>query len=308
MSRRKQSFSRQKKPGNRFNGVYLSLTAVLVLLIAAWVALDWQDGRGDGSVYASDKEDEPVIMLDLDANQSNPGAVNTGSSGFDNLGGFQLSPPSQDAGDKQEAGAGTGDETDREDLPELPQLPTFAPSQKPDTPDDEASPPQETAGPTKTPQHTSAPDPSREPEQTPAPTKTPTETEAPSESDAPEAPAESANGNESVDIVAKYEQQLVEAQAGCVQDMKQLLQKADTSFKGVDRTDTEKMSAIAGQLEIEFRSAETACENTFNSIIANAKKEGVPDEQIEEWQQTFKEMREKLREEAELRVQQIIFS
>jgi hypothetical protein len=142
--------------------------------------------------------------------------------------------------------------------------------------------------------------------QTPEKSVTPsaTETKSPSTTE-----TKSPSTNQSVPPISKvqkYEQEIIQVQAMCTTDMKEVLSGAESSIQQLDKTDSVAVQALKVKLTKEITSAESKCDGKFQEVSQNAEKNSVSPEVIEEWKQTFSALKEKLRGESLAKLKQLM--
>jgi hypothetical protein len=90
-----------------------------------------------------------------------------------------------------------------------------------------------------------------------------------------------------VEASAKYEQEIIQVQAKCTQDMNEVLAGADTSIKELDMTDPYAFQELNQKWIDGLTNAENACTAKFEGIIERAEKDEVDSDITEGWEQKF---------------------
>lgn len=106
----------------------------------------------------------------------------------------------------------------------------------------------------------------------------------------------------------KYEQQLVQLQAKCTQDMNEVLVGAEASIEKMDKSDPYAFQELNQKWSDSLAKAEDTCNTKFQGIIAKAEKDAVEPEVIEEWEQTFSNLMLQLQSEFEAKILQLMGS
>ncbi len=104
----------------------------------------------------------------------------------------------------------------------------------------------------------------------------------------------------------KYEQEIIQVQAMCTKDMKEVLSGAESSIQQLDKTDPYAVQAWKEKLTKELAAAESKCDGKFQEVTQNAEKNSVSPKVIEEWQQTFSALKVKLQEESQAKLRQLM--
>jgi len=294
----------------------LALASLTVILLLAWGGLYWQERSADAAAAQDNDDIElPVIMLDLDATKEPQS---------------QESDPGKGNGTAAEMEGGSGGQEPGKLLEELAQSPggllgmeegwpnLTKPSHGSESAGEGASAPAPgkgtTAGGKGGDTAQSHGDPSPKPTQgtgpgpvvTSKPSPTPTTSVKPSAKPSPSpspTPTPEGSGNE---LVQQYELELLSLQAGCIMDVKSVLKEAETQAGKADLSDIEALQRIGAGAAVSLETAGAACEAKFNEVETRASQDGVSAEQIAEWRQTYNEVMEQLRAEAELKLQQLL--
>lgn len=327
---KKNNFRKRSRRMRKPDFAVLALGSLTVILLLAWGGLYWQD-RSVGAASAQNNDDVelPVIMLDLDATkapQPQDGEAGQGNGpAVDPAGGTQGQDPGNMLEDLAESPGGLlGMEEGWPNLPNKPAgnagagqdgtVPTPGTEPTGKGNDDEAAQASEAPTAKPTPLPTAAP--------TPKPTKTPgpgpVETSKPSATPAtPEKPSATSTPSPTPvvtpspdgsagDPVQEYELELLGLQAGCIMDVKSVLQEVEAQMGKTDPSDIEAIQRIGAEAAASLEAAGAACEIEFNEVAARAGQDGVSAGQIEEWRQTYDEVMGQLRAEAELKLQELM--
>jgi|GEM_PF-4727998 len=321
---KKNGFGKRMRQIRKPDIAVLSLASLTVILLFAWGGLYWQERSADAAAAQGNDDIElPVIMLDLDAIKepqpqgSDPDKGNEPAAGLETGSGGQepgklledlaqspggllgiedgwpnLTNPSQGTDSNGQGasvaapGKGTTGGGKDGDAAQIHDDPSPKPTQE--------------IGPGAV--VTSKPSPTPTPATSNQPSVTPSPSSAPSPS--PSAtPIPDGSGN---DLVQQYELELLTLQAGCIMEVKSVLKEAETQAGKADSSDIEALQRIGAEAAISLEAAGAACETKFNKAAAKAGQDGVSAEQIAEWRQTYNEVMEQLRAEAELKLQQLL--
>lgn len=107
-------------------------------------------------------------------------------------------------------------------------------------------------------------------------------------------------------IVQKYEQEMIKLETSCRNDMNKALNKANTSFQKLNKSNIADVQAWKENLNIEITTAESTCEAAYQDLIRAAEKEDVPIHVIEEWSQTYIALKVRLQDESKAKIQQLM--
>lgn len=142
--------------------------------------------------------------------------------------------------------------------------------------------------------------------ETEANSNTKTNTSSNTDSDSDSEPAGTNQPDPAIANEQKYEQQMLQVQAKCTQDMKEVLNGAESSMKQLDKTDPAALQAFDEQLTKEKAAAEAACDSQFQEVSQKAEKDAVSQKVIDEWTQTFHALKIKLQRESEEKLLQLM--
>lgn len=109
-----------------------------------------------------------------------------------------------------------------------------------------------------------------------------------------------------VNQTVKYKQEIIKVQVMCTQDMNDILIEADSAIQDVDIFDPIAFQKFNEQLLNKMATAESKCDNMFKVVIQNAEKDSVSPNVLEEWKQTFYELKEELLAEYEANLQKLM--
>ncbi|WP_216478513.1 hypothetical protein [Paenibacillus brevis] len=107
-------------------------------------------------------------------------------------------------------------------------------------------------------------------------------------------------------LIEKYEQEFTQLQGKCRKDMRVALSEAESSMQQLDRSDPRDVIAWRDQLNAELSTAESTCDNSFQRIVQNAENDSVSADVIEGWSQKYDDLKAKLQEESEAKLQQLM--
>ncbi|MCU6707978.1 hypothetical protein M6D81_04560 [Paenibacillus sp. J5C_2022] len=288
---KKSSHTKRRSQAGNASPIIIVLSTMTVTLLIVWGGLYWQEKSEDKpTIYASEADNEPVVMVDLDklqqvnAESANTGSGNESISSEGEGSGEETAPVADD--EKTAAGDSLAGTVQKPTTPEVPVKPDSKQENKPVTKPIPGSP-----------SPTPMPTPRPTPEPTPDPT--PEESEGTLEPSPEPTPA---------DAAALYEAELIAVQAVCVEDLKQVLQKAEVSIGEVDKTDPIAVQALIVELTNKLQTAQDGCEAQFNEVIDRAEKDGVSQDTIKEWKSTFNEILKQIHSETELKLQAMMMS
>jgi septal ring-binding cell division protein DamX len=327
---KKNSFRKRSRRIRKPDFAALALGSLTVLLLLAWGGLYWQD-RSAGATAAQDNDEAelPVIMLDLDAAQApqpQEGEASQGNgSAVDPAGGPESQTPGQMLEDlAQSPGGLLGMEDDWPNLANPPKgtnggeqgaaVPTQGTQPTESGSDEGAAQVPVPGAPTTKPTPSLAPEPTPKPTKAPGPgpietskpSASPAATEKPSASPSPSPAVTPPPDGSGADPVQEYELELLGLQAGCIMDVKAVLQEVEAEMGKTDPSDIEAIQRIGAEAAASLEAAGAACEIEFNEVAARAAQDGVSADQIGEWRQTYNEVMDQLRAEAELKLQQLL--
>lgn len=121
--------------------------------------------------------------------------------------------------------------------------------------------------------------------------------------------SESSSSKETTDgvtIVQKYEQEMIQLETSCRNDINNALNKANTSFQKLNKGNIADVQTWKENLNIEITTAESTCEATYQDLIRAAEKDDVPIHVIEEWSQTYNALKVRLQDESKAKIQQLM--
>ncbi|NIK79528.1 hypothetical protein FHS15_004689 [Paenibacillus castaneae] len=104
----------------------------------------------------------------------------------------------------------------------------------------------------------------------------------------------------------QYEQEIIELQASCTQDMNEVLVNAEESMAQLDKTDPYALLAFNDKVAKQLADVGSACDNKFQEITVRADKASVSPEVIKEWQQAYGALMEKLKGEFEAKLMKLL--
>lgn len=107
-------------------------------------------------------------------------------------------------------------------------------------------------------------------------------------------------------LIEKYEQEFTQLQEKCRKDMRAALSDAESSMQQLDKSDPRNVIAWRDQLNAELSTAESTCDDSFQRIVQNAENDAVSADVIEGWSQKYDDLRAKLQEESEAKLQQLM--
>lgn len=109
-----------------------------------------------------------------------------------------------------------------------------------------------------------------------------------------------------VSKVEKYEEEFTKVQGKCTKDTKVVLSKAESNAQQMDKQDPRVVLAWRDNLDTELASAKSTCEGAFQELIQTAENDQVSLSVIEQWKQTYNDLRVKLQEESEAKLKEIM--
>lgn len=107
-------------------------------------------------------------------------------------------------------------------------------------------------------------------------------------------------------LIEKYEQDFTQLQEKCRKDMRAALSDAENSMQQLDKSDPRNVIAWRDQLNAELSTAESTCDDSFQRIVQNAENDAVSADVIEGWSQKYDDLKAKLQEESEAKLQQLM--
>lgn len=107
-------------------------------------------------------------------------------------------------------------------------------------------------------------------------------------------------------LIEKYEQEFTQLQEKCRKDMRAALSDAESSMQQLDKSDPRNVIAWRDQLNAELSTAESTCDDSFQRIVQNAENDAVSADVIEGWSQKYDDLKAKLQEESEAKLQQLM--
>ncbi|WP_044477643.1 hypothetical protein [Paenibacillus antibioticophila] len=107
-------------------------------------------------------------------------------------------------------------------------------------------------------------------------------------------------------LIEKYEQEFTQLQEKCRKDMRAALSDAESSMQQLDKSDPRNVIAWRDQLNAELSTAESTCDDSFQRIVQNAENNAVSADVIEGWSQKYDDLKAKLQEESESKLQQLM--
>lgn len=109
-----------------------------------------------------------------------------------------------------------------------------------------------------------------------------------------------------ISVSKKYEQQMVQIQVKCTQDMNEVLVGAESSIEQLDQSDPYAFQQLNQKWTDGLANVESACKTKFQEITANAEHDSVEPEIIEEWEQSFSSLMLQLQGEFEAKLLQLM--
>ncbi|MDQ0086837.1 hypothetical protein J2T12_000231 [Paenibacillus anaericanus] len=109
-----------------------------------------------------------------------------------------------------------------------------------------------------------------------------------------------------VSKVEKYEEEFTNVQGKCTKDTKVVLSKAESNAQQMDKQDPRVVLAWRDNLDTELATAKSTCEGTFQELIQTAENDQVSLSVVEQWKQTYNDLRVKLQEESEAKLKEIM--
>ncbi|WP_169087827.1 hypothetical protein [Paenibacillus sp. PL91] len=119
----------------------------------------------------------------------------------------------------------------------------------------------------------------------------------------PETPAET---KPPVSMSEKYEQEIIQLQAKCTQDMNEVLVGAEASIEQMDQSDPYAFQALNQKWMDSLANVESTCNTNFQTKIDYAEKDNVDPAITEEWQQKFSSLMLQLQGEFEAKMLQLM--
>jgi hypothetical protein len=112
--------------------------------------------------------------------------------------------------------------------------------------------------------------------------------------------------NPPISPVQNYEKEIIQVQVMCTKDMKEVISGAESSIRQLDKTDPTAVQAWREKRTKELADAESKCDGKFQDVSQNAENDSVSPKVIEEWKQTFIDLKEKLQGESEAKLLQLM--
>lgn len=134
---------------------------------------------------------------------------------------------------------------------------------------------------------------------TSTPTTKPKPTPSPDQPNVPETEAP-------ITSTEKYEQQIVQIQAKCTQDMNDILAGAETSIAQLDMSDPYAFQELSQKWMDGLSKVEATCSTKMQGIIAQAEKDNVEAEITDKWEQTFSDLMLQLQGQFEAKLLQLM--
>lgn len=134
---------------------------------------------------------------------------------------------------------------------------------------------------------------------TSTPTTKPKPTPSPDQPNVPETEAP-------ITSTEKYEQQIVQIQAKCTQDMNDVLAGAETSVAQLDMSDPYAFQELSQKWMDGLSKVEATCSTKMQGIIAQAEKDNVEAEITDKWEQTFSDLMLQLQGQFEAKLLQLM--
>ncbi|MCD9024073.1 hypothetical protein [Cohnella silvisoli] len=262
------------------DAVIVTLSSFAIILLFVWGGLYWKESSERALIVHANGEDQVEQSLQYDE-----GLQSTTESEGLNYGVEEQSSATSET----VAPVGQSDDQPGVDKPgvdkpgdtsEAPQLP------------DAAKPTQETVTKPKT--HNQAKSESHSTTGIKSPSTTEPDSPSTNQTDPP------------INQAQKYEQKMIQVQAMCMKDVKEVLSGAESSIQQLDKTDPIAVQAWKDKLTKELATAEAACDAKFQEVAQNAENDSVSPKVIEEWRQTFSAMKENLQGESRAKLRQLM--
>lgn len=109
-----------------------------------------------------------------------------------------------------------------------------------------------------------------------------------------------------ISLSEKYEQQIVQVQVKCTQDMNEILAGAKSSIEQLDKSDPYAFQQLNQKWMDGLANVESACTSSFQEIIQNAENDAVEPEITVEWEQKFNALMLKLQSDFEMKLLQLM--
>jgi hypothetical protein len=267
--------------------INIILGSLTIILLFAWGGLYWKDSSQQALIVSADgaAQNEQAELVDLDevvtdpkstapAGEAKPAVTDTAEQPTDKpvVDGEGAAPPEKETAEPAKSDKGS--------VPVQTTKPvhTAMPNQvKPG------------AGGTTKP-GTTKPGTTKPGTTTPGTTnpETPTETEPP------------------VDMAEKSEQEIIQLQAKCTQDMNEVLVGAEASIEQLDMSDPYAFQQLNQKWMDGLANVENTCNSKFQEKIDNAEKADVDSAITEEWQQKFSSLMLQLQGEFEAKLLQLM--
>ncbi|OBZ13613.1 hypothetical protein [Bacillus sp. FJAT-26390] len=264
--------------------INIILGSLTIILIVAWGGLYWKDSSQQALIVSADgaAQNEQAELIDLDEVVTDP----------------KSTPPADEA--KPAVTDKAGQATDKPAVGGE----EAAPPEKETTEPDKGSEPVQTTKPV----HTAKPNQVKpgagggaKPGTTkPGTTKPGTSTPGTTN---PETPAVT---EPPVNMSEKYEQEIIQLQAKCTQDMNEVLVGAEASIEQLDMSDPYAFQQLNQKWMDGLANVENTCNTKFQEKIDNAEKADVDSAITEEWQQKFSALMLQLQGEFEAKLLQLM--
>jgi hypothetical protein len=135
-------------------------------------------------------------------------------------------------------------------------------------------------------------------------TQIPTKLDTPSPTQS--APSSTNHTENSVDPALKYEQEITRIQEKCSLDMNAVLNTAENSFRQLDMRNPAEIQVWRDNLTTKLITAESTCETAFQEQIHLSENDSVSVEVIDKWINTYNDLKLRLKEESEAKLQALM--
>jgi outer membrane biosynthesis protein TonB len=109
-----------------------------------------------------------------------------------------------------------------------------------------------------------------------------------------------------ISATEKYEQQIIQLQAKCTQDMNDVLAGAEKSVEQMDMSDPYAFQELSQKWMDGLTKVEATCSTKLQGIIGQAEKDNVEAETTEKWEQTFSDLMLQLQGQFEAKLLQLM--
>lgn len=269
------------------DAVIISLTSLTIILLLVWGGLYWKESSGRALIVQANEEYQVDQSLQEDDGLQTPdSALNSGMNEQSSVTGETVVPVEQ-SDDKASVDG---------EVPQLQELPkpTQETVAKPETQSPAKLETQSPATATQNPAKPETQSPAEPETQSTAKTDSPSKAETDSPGTNPSDPP--------ISQAQQYEEEIIQVQAMCRKDMKEILSGAESSIQQA-KTDPYAFQAWEEKWTKEIATAETKCDDKFQEVSQNAENDSVSLEVIAEWQQTFSALKVKLQEESQAKLQ-----